>query len=161
MNPAGFLKELANQVRRDTLGLLESAPAELLPWCPPGTRNHLLWHAGHALWLQDHFGVHPLAGMSELPAGWDQLFASGCDPTDPPHPWPEKQTLHQMLNSQHHRIHELLTAAEQDRWPDSLATPEARSRFTTQLIHGLHDEARHQGEMYLILKWTRHTEPQP
>ena len=43
------LAEMARQVRGDTLRLLAAAPEASLLFAPPGTSNHILWHAGHAL----------------------------------------------------------------------------------------------------------------
>lgn len=83
------IQELARQIRGGTIELLDATPPTWLTWAPRGTSNHVLWHAGHALWLQDA-------------------------------PWPVSQ------------------------WIDVAA-----------MIHAWHDEARHQGEMYLPLKLRR------
>ncbi len=83
MHEPVLLKELARQVRRDTVGLFEAAPQDRLTWAPPGTANHVLWRAGHALWLQDQFIIQPLTGESEVSLGWQAMFASGSNPQAP------------------------------------------------------------------------------
>ena len=42
---AGLL-ELATQVRSRTLQALSAVELPMLTWVPPGTSNHILWHAG-------------------------------------------------------------------------------------------------------------------
>lgn len=56
------LKELARQVRGDTLQVFDATQDDWLTWAPPGTSNHILWHAGHAVWLQDLMCVELLSG---------------------------------------------------------------------------------------------------
>ncbi len=53
MSVSATLQELAAQVRRDTLQILDVTQPTWLTYAPPGTSNHILWHAGHALWLQN------------------------------------------------------------------------------------------------------------
>ena len=152
IHEAAFLKELARQVRRDTLRLLTAAPSDSLTWTPLGTANHIIWHAGHALWLQDHFAIGPLAGQSELPAGWENLFASGSDPTRPPAPWPERAVLADELRQQYERMAELLDTAGRTKARSSGRDRQEWLRFAASLIHGIHDEARHQGQMSLLIR---------
>ena len=71
---AATLTELVRQVRSGTLEILAAADERWLTWAPPGTSNHILWHAGHALWLGDVLGVELITGQSELPPGWPETF---------------------------------------------------------------------------------------
>ncbi len=66
------LAELAGQVRQRTLELLGAAEPSWLTWSPPGTSNHILWHAGHALWLPPGEPVDVVP--SHLPPG-DEVAA--------------------------------------------------------------------------------------
>ncbi len=66
MTPQFVIQELARQVRRGTMQMLEAAPADRLTWAPPGTSNHILWHAGHALWLQGVLCLEPLTGSTAI-----------------------------------------------------------------------------------------------
>ena len=89
MNQAIHLQELARQVRGNTLQFLAAVPEAWLTWAPEGTSNHILWHAGHALWVQDVLCIQPLTGSgSELPAGWDETFGSDCRPVRTTTDWP-------------------------------------------------------------------------
>ena len=159
MHEALLLKELARQVRRDTLRLFEAAPPDRLTWAPPGTANHLLWHAGHALWLQDQFIIQPLTGESEMSLGWQALFASGSNPAAPPRRWPGREQMDHQLREQAQRLAAVLDALHAGQRPKSLRHHEEQVQFVRNAIHGLHDEARHQGEMFLIIKLCRTATP--
>ena len=151
------LAELAREVRGDTVRILQAARPEELTWTPPGTANHLLWHAGHAVWLQDVLCVRLLTGRSELVAGWEEMFGMGSRPSRRREPWPGKSELLDRLQAQLTRVLELL------RGIDDAALvglpPHAHPGDTRTLghcvLHGWHDEAKHQGEMYLLLKMQR------
>jgi hypothetical protein len=160
MSDTATLIDLATQVRRDTIRMLKTAPADSITWTPPGTANHVLWHAGHALWLEDHFAIKPVTGQSELPAGWYDLFASGSEPAKIT-AWPEQEAIVEALQAQHRRAVQLLEAAGEGHGPTRLNDAERWQTFASSLIHGLHDEARHQGEMYLLLKMLRARGDQP
>ena len=82
MLAAEVLIELAREVRRDTLQILNAADPSWLTWTPPHTSNHILWHAGHALWLQDLMCVEPLSGKTELPTGWADHFGMNSQPSE-------------------------------------------------------------------------------
>jgi hypothetical protein len=68
-----------------------------------------------------------------------------CRPVKLTATWPTREELHRLLSVQLDRMVEAVAAGE-SRLDDTLAG---------RIIHGLHDEARHQGEMYLLLKLYR------
>jgi hypothetical protein len=148
------LEELARQVRSSTLEVLKAARESWLTWAPEGTSNHILWHAGHALWVQDELCVQPLTGASELPAGWAKSFGSECRPVRSTACWPSRAEVHGLLETQLVRMHVLFRTHAQ-RLADIGPNTSAGWDLTRGVIHGLHDEARHQGEMYLLLKLAR------
>jgi len=138
------LAEMAQQIRNQTIVQLKAAPEGRLLWAPPGTSNHILWHAGHALWVQDALCVEPLTGTSELPAGWENSF--GCRPVrETPHS-PERGEVLGLLESQLIRLQDLFREHAKQLTDSAVAA---------QIVHGLHDEARHQGEMFLLFKLRR------
>lgn len=153
---ADSLSELARQVRSRTLEQLNATPASWLTWAPPGTANHMLWHAGHALWVQDVLGIEPLTAHSELPAGWADTFGQHCRPVATATEWPSAQEVGRHLQAQLQRILQLLAehaeriAAHGDEVPPSGGWP-----LVAGMIHAWHDEARHQGEMHLLFKLCR------
>jgi len=69
MSDRSQLQELAHEVRGGTVRMLAAANDSWLTRSPPGTSNHMLWHAGHALWPQDLICVEPLSGVSDLSDG--------------------------------------------------------------------------------------------
>src|SRR5688572_4873127 len=128
------LIELAQQVRGDTLRLLEAAPDAWLTWAPPGTSNHILWHAGHALWLGDVLTIEPIIGQSELPADWAESFGMDCRPVSQTRDWPDRSTIHQLLTRQLARIEQLIAALP----PQRLAVAQSmlrRRSLVSSIIH--------------------------
>ena len=154
MEQCETLKELARQVRGGTLQVLDAAQADWLTWVPPGTSNHILWHAGHGLWLQDLMCVDFLSGRSELPKGWAETFGANSQPATI-HEWPSRDEVRSLLQAQLGRMLDLL-----DETPVALLS-ETPTRFRDNrttlgwIVHGLHDEAKHNGEMYLLWKLHR------
>ena len=146
MDMSMHLAEMARQIRNQTIVQLKAAPEGWLLWAPPGTSNHILWHAGHALWVQDALCVEPLAGASELPAGWEHSFGADCRPVRETQQWPERAEVLRLLERQLIRLEELFRERAEQLTDSALAA---------QIVHGLHDEARHQGEMFLLLKLRR------
>ena len=154
MNQTIHLEELARQVRGSTLDLLGAARESWLTWAPEGTSNHLLWHAGHALWLQDVLCVRPLTGASELPPAWSETFGSRCRPARTTRHWPARGEVRDLLTAQLDRMLALFRLEGHRLERVGPNTP-AGWDLARGVIHGLHDEARHQGEMYLLLKLCR------
>lgn len=104
MTQTAHLEELARQVRNATLDVLATAKESWLTWAPPGTSNHILWYAGHALWLQDGLCILPLTGRSELPSGWRETFGSRCRLVNATSHWPGWIEVHRLLTEQLGRI---------------------------------------------------------
>jgi hypothetical protein len=149
--------ELARQVRAETLRLLAAAPEAWLTWALDGTSNHLLWHAAHALWLQDVLFVELVTGRSELPEGWAESFGMDCRPvalTNQLGLWPRREDVARRLAEQLSRILALIDELPAERLSSGAGAANRRSLLAS-LIHAWHDEAKHQGEMYLLLKLRR------
>jgi hypothetical protein len=147
------LKELARQVRQGTLQMLAAAQPQWLTWAPEGTSNHILWHAGHALWLQDVLCLEPLTGKCGLPSGWAETFGMDCRPVKETRTWPTREGLTALLSDQLDQIYSAIDSAG-----DAALGRIANTRGDTvasRIIHGLHDEAKHQGEMRLLIKLRR------
>lgn len=151
-NLAVGLSELAAQIRSITLWHLEASERSMLTWTPQGTSNHILWHGGHALWVADILTVEPLAGRSELPAGWAETFGQDSRPGETTK-WPDGAEVRQLLETQLHRVLDLFTKqAESIVARASETIPQNGWPLLRGIIHGWHDEARHQGEMHLLTK---------
>lgn len=152
--PADLLHELARQVRQGTIQLLQAFPEKALTFAPPGTSNHALWHAGHAIWLLDVLGIQPLTGHSELPKDWEGHFGMNCEPVADRVFWPTRTMLIHQLREQYQRFVQLLQQATPDQLSKAVG-PGEHDTVMSRIIHALHDEARHQGEMYLLYKLTQ------
>ena len=149
------LAALARHVRQSTLELLHVPHASWLTWTPRGTSNHLSWHAGHALWLQDALTIRPLIGHSELPAAWERTFGQNSRP-ELVSEWPAETEVRALLENQLGRILDLLNDHAAKIASDLTGTPRGGGwPLLDGMIHGWHDEARHQGEMYLLHKLMR------
>jgi hypothetical protein len=149
------LSDLAAQVRSVTLRQLEVSDHSILTWTPHGTSNHILWHTGHALWVGDILTVEPLTGRSELPTGWAGTFGEDSRPSGTSK-WPQATEVFNLLEMQLERVLSLFkTQAETIEARASEMIPQNGWSLLSGIIHGWHDEARHQGEMHLLTKLHR------
>lgn len=143
------LQETLRQYRGYTRQLLETTDPEWVTWAPPGTSNHMLWHAGHAVWVLDRLCVIPLTGSSELPEDWGRVFGMDCEPVATQENWPTLDIVKQKLAEQQDRLHDLFENMPVDQLVVEVG-PEPD--LVGGMIHALHDEAKHHGEMYLLTK---------
>ena len=104
------------------------------------------------MWLQDELTIRPLNGGSELPPGWTKTFGQDSLPASTAH-LPGEDEVRERLESQLQRVLILL-----DQNTDKIArNANAESQpggwpLLAGIVHGWHDEARHQGEMHLLQK---------
>ena len=95
-----------------------------------------------------------ITGRSELPAGWAETFGMDCRPVSETKNWPSRAEIERLLRQQALRLIKLLGELP----PERLAIPagsDGSRTLASRILHGLHDEARHQGEVYLLLKMSR------
>lgn len=152
MTASETIQELARQVRRGTLEILLAARPNWLTYAPPGTTNHMLWHAGHALWLGDVLCIEALTGRGELPPGWADTFGMNCRPPKTTKRWPDRHELAGLLQQQLARMLAVLAAATDDQLIQTADPSRGSASVAGRIIHGFHDEAKHAGEMYLLFK---------
>ena len=69
--------------------------------------------------------------------------------------WPSRAEVGQLLDEQLSRLLALLAAASDERLAEIVDPALGPATISDRIIHGLHDEAKHSGEMYLILKLCR------
>ena len=142
----------AEEIRGKTVKLLDGLSDADARFAAPGLHNPILWHAGHAVMLLEHLGVLPLTGSTQTgyPAGWFEMFSWKSDPRQvPADAWPSVVEVRAELTGQLDRFLKLMVAADEA----TLSKRDAKGRPTRWLIiHGLHDEAIHQGEMFLLRK---------
>ena len=149
--PDESLLLLTSEVRGKTLRLLEGVSEDTARFAPPGLNNSILWHAGHALVVVEHLGVMPATGKSAAyPPGWFETFSWNSNPATVTK-WPPLSEVIAALRDQLAR----LTAALNALSPEQLGAVVDKSRNRTlryAILHGLHDEAGHQGEIWLLRK---------
>jgi len=151
------LQMLADDLRRRTIALFDEAREEELLWAPPGLSNHVLWHAGHVVWVLDKLVVEAATSCSLLPPGWAETFGKHCRPPAETTRWPDRAEVRRELERQLPRVLEvigMLTPKTLAGPPCTLQLPHDRP-LGYWITHGLHDEASHQGEMKLLLKMQR------
>jgi hypothetical protein len=146
------LLALLDEVREKTLSVLEGVAPAHARWAPPGLQNTILWHAGHSYVVVEHLTLEPLGRKPEVPAGWFEIFSWESRPAQvPADRWPALQDVVAQLRAQHRRLRELIAALT----PAQLDAPGGGGSgrdVRAMIVHGLHDEARHSGEISLLRK---------
>jgi hypothetical protein len=143
---------LLDEVRRKTLGRLEGLTAEQARWAPEGLQNNILWHAGHSYIVLEWLAMQSLGAETTCPKGWFELFSWTSRPAETPaERWPSLEEVVRELQLQHGRMHKLLQnlAAEDFDLP-ARNRPDVTVRH--RILHALHDEASHSGEIWLVRK---------
>jgi hypothetical protein len=150
--PDKCLLLLLDEVRAKTLRILKSIPAEHSRWAPAGLQNTILWHGGHAYVLVERLTMKSLDLTPQIPDGWYEIFSPESHPgLVPSDRWPSLSEVIHHLEAQHKRLGKLiveLSAEQLDR--PSASNPNRTVR--SAILHGLHDEACHCGEMHLLGK---------
>jgi hypothetical protein len=148
------LLEIVKEVRWKTLKLLENLSESQALFVPAGLANHILWHAGHSLVVVEGLACNSLAktelgNVPPFPREWIELFRGGSNPAAVT-AWPALGDIVAALTAQRTRLLGLLdTRADLDR----IVGPAPRNRtLRGMIVHALHDEAGHQGEIHLLKK---------
>ncbi len=153
--PDESLLLLFDEVRGKTLRLLDGVTDRQARWTPPGLHNHILWHAGHAYVLVESLVMESVGKRPQIPEGWFARFSWRSDPAQvSPDRWPRLAHVVAELSGQHQRLRRLIAGLDDGllRGP----TPGGRGRTVRYaIVHSLHDEACHSGEIWLLRKLLR------
>jgi hypothetical protein len=142
---------LANEIRGKTLRLLEGLTDEQARFSAPGLNNSILWNAGHALIVVEHLGNSAATGKPPVyPQGWFDKFSWTSKPATVTH-WPSVAEVTTALRDQLERLTAAIRALSEPQLAKIVDTQKNRT-LRYSILHGLHDEAGHQGEMYLLKK---------
>ena len=143
---------LAKDVRGKTLRLLDGLGDDAARFTA-GLSNSALWHAGHALMLVEHLCIMPATGGSpQYPKGWYEMFAWQSRPaTVPKDAWPPLAEVDRRLREQLDRLRAVIQGATTEQF-DRVIDPSRNRTLRYSIVHGLHDEATHQGEVHLLKK---------
>ena len=121
-------------------------------FAPPGLHNHILWHAGHSLIVVEHLGVSPAAGKPPVyPQDWFDKFSWTSQPATVTQ-WPTLAEVQSKLIDQAERLTAAIQKLTEQQLSQTVGDPAKSRNLRWSIIHGLHDEAGHQGEMWLLKK---------
>ena len=153
---------LLDDVRGKTLRELEGLDDSHARWVPPGLQNSCLWHAGHAYVVVEFLTMRAIAQEPKMPDGWLKMFSWESNPARvPPEDWPSLERLVTSLSEQRRRLHEVIGGLTAQQL-DALEPTSRELTVRGAILHGLHDEARHSGEISLLRKLmsrTYHDQP--
>ncbi len=153
--PDDSLLLLLDEVRGKTLRLLEVVETPLDRWAPPGLQNTILWHAGHSYVLTEWLTLRALGRPPEIPDGWFALFSWKSRPAEVAKDrWPPLPEVIRHLEEQRERLRRVIGGLT-DEQLGSPSASDPRQTVRRSILHGLHDEACHCGEIRLLLKLQR------
>jgi hypothetical protein len=143
---------LLDEVRGKTLRLLQDVSDHDARWTPPGLSNHVLWHGGHAFVLVEWLTMHAVGDLPHIPHQWMEMFGGESHPaTIADNEWPAVSRVVEELKRQHGRVRHLLGELSEEK----LASPTPKNPHHTiryAILHALHDEACHGGEIWMLRK---------
>ena len=142
---------LANEVRGKTLRLLEGLSDQQAKFTAPGLNNSILWNAGHSMIVVEHLSVAAANGKAPAyPADWFDKFSWTSKPATVTQ-WPKVSEVVSRLQDQLQRLTAAIAPLSESQLNAIVDTQKNRT-LRYSILHGLHDEAGHQGEMYLLKK---------
>ena len=146
---------LLDEVRGKALQLLQGLSEKEARWSPPGLHNHILWHAGHSFVLVESLALEAIGQRPQIPEGWFEVFSWRSDPRRvAPSRWPTLAQVVAQLREQHLRLRAVIERlTEEELSAPEPGVPNRTVRHAS--VHGLHDEACHSGEIWLLRKLLR------
>ncbi len=150
--PDQSLLLLLDEVRGKTLRLLHAVTDQEAHWPPPELHNHILWHAGHSFVLVESLAMEAIGHQPEIPEGWFEMFSWKSDPVRvAPDRWPPLAQVVAQLTEQHLHLRRVI-AGLSDEQLSSPVPGKGNRTVRSAILHGLHDEACHSGEVWLLRK---------
>ncbi len=146
---------LWDEVREKTLRLLQGVTDEEALWSPPGLHNHILWHAGHSYVLVESLIMEGGGDKPVIPDGWFDIFSWKSEPAHVPSDrWPLLSEVVAQLTHQNLRLRHVIGLLNEKQLSGPMPGNVNRTvRYA--IVHGLHDEACHSGEIWLLRKLIR------
>ncbi len=144
--------EIVKEVRWKTLKLLETVDEPMARFAPKGLNNTILWHAGHSLVVVEHlsFGKNP-GFKPQYPESWFDKFNSRSNPSAVTE-WPALTEVVAQLIAQRTRLYAFVEPLTAEQLNTVVGDPPRSRTLAGNIVHGLHDEAGHQGEIHLLKK---------
>ena len=142
---------LATEVRGKTLRLLEGLSDQQARFTASGLNNSILWNAGHSLIVVEHLSVSAANGKPPAyPHDWFDKFSWTSRPATVTQ-WPGVSEVAARLREQLERLVAAIRPLSEEQLA-KIVDPGRNRTLRFSILHGLHDEAGHQGEMYLLKK---------
>ncbi len=149
--PDETLLLLAGEIRGKTLKLIDGLSDEQARFAAPGLNNPIVWHAGHAVIVNEHLGVSVATGKAPAyPAGWFEWFSWTSKPTAATK-FPPIAEVIAALKDQLERLTAAIRPLSSEQLDEIIDAARNRT-LRYSILHGLHDEAIHQGEIHLLKK---------
>jgi len=143
---------LAKDVRGKTLRILDGVTDQQSRYAPPGLQNHILWHAGHVLVVVEHTALLPGTDrQAGYPQEWFDKFSWQSHPATVQY-WPKLSDVVAKLADQFERLTATIGALTEQQLAEPTGNKPNSRDLRGSILHGLHDEANHQGEMWLLKK---------
>ena len=146
---------LLDEVRGKTLRLLHAVTDQEAHWPPPDLHNHILWHAGHSFVLVESLAMEAAGDLPHIPEGWFEIFSWESKPAQvASYRWPPLAQVVVQLTEQHVRLRRVIDGLSEEQLSRPLL---GRGNHTARyaIVHALHDEACHSGEIWLLRKLIR------
>ena len=153
--PDQSLLLLLDEVRGKTLRLLHAVTDQEAHWPPPELHNHILWHAGHSFVLVESLAMEAVGDLPHIPEGWFEIFSWESKPAQvASYRWPPLAQIVTQLTEQHMRLRLVIEGLSDEQLSCPLP---GRGNQTARhaIVHALHDEACHSGEIWLLCKLIR------
>jgi hypothetical protein len=146
---------LLEEVRGKTLRLLQGVTDDETRWSPPELHNHILWHAGHSFVVVESLAMEAIGELPQIPEGWFDIFSWNSNPAQvASYRWPPMAQLISELTEQRERLQRVIESLTEEQLSRPLpGRGEHTARYA--ILHGLHDEACHSGEIWLLRKLIR------
>ncbi len=157
--PDSSLLLAIDEIRGKTLLLLEGVSDREARFAPSGLHNTILWHAGHCYLLAECLALKAAGRSPHAPGGWYEMFSWDSRPaTVPAATWPALSLVVDALSEQQQRLRSVVGALSEEQLSAPVAGRPGRS-VRYYILHALHDEACHSGEIWLQRKmWAKRKE---
>jgi hypothetical protein len=146
------LVTLFDQVREKTLRVIDGVSDEESLWTPAGLDNSIRWHAGHCYVVVEWLCAQALGADPTALPGWFETFGWDSNPRQIRRDdWPQLAILVQQLNVQHLRLRTQFAQLHESQL-DAVLPQSRHLTVRGKIVHAIHDEACHCGEMWLLRK---------
>jgi hypothetical protein len=141
-----------DEVRDRTLRVLQGVTPRQALWTPRGLQNNILWHGGHCYVVVEKLTMRALGKPPDIPPGWFEMFSWKGRPAEiTADAWPPLGEVVDRLRAQHGRLRPLIGQLSEEQLAGPVPRrPDRNARYL--IVHALHDEACHTGEIWLLRK---------